>query len=133
MRSFRLPRWIVPAVLVAGVALVAPPGQSALAKGKALKIEPLFQKNCMRCHNINGVNSVCPDLSTIGKRHDAAYIRQSILEPNAYIVPGFPKDVMPLNFKEQLTPQQVDKIVAFLLTLKGQTIDKARAKQGVKW
>ena len=90
---------------------------------------PLFTQWCARCHNINGMNAVCPDLSTIGQRRDEAYIRQSILDPNAYIVPGFPKDVMP-NFSKILKPAEVDALVTYLVTLKGQTADPNLAGKG---
>jgi len=93
-----------------------------------VQVPALFTDNCARCHNINGVNAVCPDLSTIGLRRDAAYIRQSILDPNAYIVPGYPMNVMPLNFAQVLKPEEVDTLVKFLLTLKGQTVDPNRPK-----
>jgi|SRR5579863_693011 len=107
---------------------------AAPATGAAkIDIPKEFTDNCARCHNINGLRAVCPDLSTIGLRADAAYIRQSILDPNAVIVPGFPADVMPQNFAKILTSGQVDTLVQFLLTLKGQTADPGRVGKAVKW
>jgi complex iron-sulfur molybdoenzyme family reductase subunit gamma len=88
--------------------------------------------HCARCHNINGRNAVCPDLGDVGKRHDAAYLRESVLDPNAYVVPGFPKDVM-LNFTPILKPAEVDDVVAYMVTLKGQTIDPRVKDLGVRW
>ncbi|HEX7929111.1 MAG TPA: cytochrome c [bacterium] len=95
-------------------------------------LDPLFVQHCARCHNVNGINGVCPDLSTIGARRDEAYIRESIVDPNAYIVPSFPKDVMP-RFALILKPEEVDHLVKYLLTLKGQYRDEERIKKGVKW
>ena len=46
-----------------------------------------------------------------------AYIETSILNPSAYVVDGF-KDVMPKNFGKDLTSDDFNAIVAFLLTLK---------------
>lgn len=46
------------------------------------------------------------------------YIRQSILEPNAYVVPGFPKRQMIQNLGEILTEDQIDDLIAFLITIK---------------
>jgi hypothetical protein len=46
------------------------------------------------------------------------YIRQSILEPDAYVVEGFPARQMLQNFDEILKNEQLDDLVAFLLTLK---------------
>lgn len=131
MNPNRIARRVWPAALLA-LGLVLSLGAPARAEGTDHKMEPLFKQHCMRCHNINGVRGVCPDLSDIGARRDEAYIRTSILEPNAYVVPGFPKDVMPF-FKFILKPEEVDKLVAYLETLKGQTVDKERVGKGVKW
>lgn len=45
------------------------------------------------------------------------YLRESILEPNAFVVPGFAPDVMFQRYQATLTPGQVDDLVAYLLTL----------------
>ncbi|MEE9248366.1 MAG: cytochrome c, partial [Dehalococcoidia bacterium] len=44
------------------------------------------------------------------------YIRQSILDPNSFVVGGFPPGIMPANFAETLSSQDIDNLVAFLLT-----------------
>jgi len=80
---------------------------------------------------------VCPNLGNIateaarivrsreyrGKARDAAgYIRESIVEPNAYIVPGSNyrtaegRSVMPPDFAQTLTREEIDDLVAFLMT-----------------
>ncbi|GAB4498488.1 MAG: hypothetical protein OHK003_10880 [Anaerolineales bacterium] len=46
------------------------------------------------------------------------YLRQSILEPNAFIVPGYPEGQMIQNFGDILTEEQINDLIAFLLTLK---------------
>ena len=120
------------AMAIALVAVVACGAGLVRAQDAAHTPDPLFTQYCARCHNINGINGVCPDLSTIGARRDEAYIRESIMEPNAYIVPGFPKDVMP-KFSLILKPEEVDQLVKYLLTLKGQTVDHDRVHKGVKW
>jgi mono/diheme cytochrome c family protein len=94
--------------------------------------DPLFTQWCARCHNINGMNTVCPDLSTIGLRQTEGYILQSIVDPNAYIVPGFPRDVMP-NFAQTLKPEEIVKLVAYLMSLKGQTADPNVVGKKVQW
>lgn len=45
------------------------------------------------------------------------YLRQSILEPNAFIVPGYPSGQMIQNFGDILTEEQIQDLIAFLLTL----------------
>lgn len=46
------------------------------------------------------------------------YIRESILKPNAYIVEGFNKDDMYQKWGEDLTPQEIEDLIAYLLTEK---------------
>jgi cytochrome c oxidase subunit 2 len=50
---------------------------------------------------------VLPDLS-------AEEIRQSIVDPNAEIAPGYQPGVMPQDFGETLTPDQLDALVEYL-------------------
>ncbi|MFC1997634.1 hydrogenase iron-sulfur subunit [Chloroflexota bacterium] len=46
------------------------------------------------------------------------YIKESILEPDAYIVEGYPSGQMLPDLDEKLTPKQIDDLVAFLMTMK---------------
>lgn len=94
---------------------------------------------CAACHSIApNVNIVGPSLAGIastaatrirgsdyhGQAKDAAgYIRESILEPNAHVLPGPTyaaggRSLMPGDYAQTLKPEQVDQIVAYLLTLK---------------
>ncbi len=65
-----------------------------------------------------------PSLAGIGTRAaehipdmDArTYIEQSILNPDAYIVEGFP-NAMPNDFGKKLSGEELDALVHFLLTL----------------
>ena len=41
--------------------------------------------------------------------------RESIVDPNKQIAPGYPPNIMPPNFGQTLTPKQIDDLVAFLL------------------
>ena len=45
------------------------------------------------------------------------YLRQSILEPDAYVVDGYPAGQMLGGYEETLTNQEIDALVLFLLTL----------------
>lgn len=79
-------------------------------------------RGCVGCHQLDSVGAMGdtgPNLSDIGARHDAAYIRESILNPNAVIAPTCPEgaceaNVMP-QFGQILSPEQADALVAFLL------------------
>ncbi|NPA06563.1 MAG: cytochrome c [Chloroflexi bacterium] len=96
------------------------------------KGEELFNQNplganagCVTCHSIEpGVQLVGPSLAGIATTaaervpgmSAEEYIRQSIVDPNAYIVEGFPEGLMPSY--SDLPPEQIDALVAYLMTLK---------------
>jgi mono/diheme cytochrome c family protein len=72
---------------------------------------------CVGCHKLGTEGGVVgPDLSRIGARQSAAQIRESILDPDARIAPGFEqfKGIMPKTFGDQLTAAQLEAIVRFL-------------------
>ena len=46
------------------------------------------------------------------------YLHQSIVEPNAFIVPGFPEGQMIQNFGKILTEEEINDLIAFLMTMK---------------
>ncbi|MCB0065400.1 MAG: cytochrome c [Caldilineaceae bacterium] len=50
----------------------------------------------------------------------AQYIYQSITDPNSFVVPGYPSNVMPQNFSSTMSPAQIADMVAFLLQQNGQ-------------
>jgi ferredoxin/cytochrome c551/c552 len=81
---------------------------------------------CRVCHSLEpDVRLVGPSLAGVAARAGqqapdltaAEYLRQSILEPNAHVVEGFPANQMPPTYAETLTDQQVSDLVGFLLTL----------------
>ncbi len=45
------------------------------------------------------------------------YLRQSIVDPDAYVVPGFPAGQMLAGLGDVLSPEDLDSLIAFLLTL----------------
>lgn len=97
---------------------------------------------CGGCHTIpgipNAVGQVGPNLSNIGNNAasrvaglDAeAYLRESILNPSAFIAPecpngACPENVMPPNMGERLTTKELDLIVGHLLSLTGAGVTSA--------
>ena len=46
-----------------------------------------------------------------------AYLQQAIVNPDAHVVDGFTAGVMYQNYEEALTKEQINALVAFLLTL----------------
>ena len=82
--------------------------------------------HCAQCHALETNTIVIgPSLTGVATRAamrdssgDAqAYIETSILNPSAYVVSGF-KDVMPKSFAKDLTSDEFNAVVQFLLTLK---------------
>jgi cytochrome c oxidase subunit 2 len=92
-----------------------PQGAAALFKSSTL--------SCASCHVLSAAGSsgtLGPDLDYLaayakraGKPLDA-FIRESILDPSAYIEPGCP-NAMPPNFKDLIQPDQLDQLVAYLV------------------
>ncbi len=99
------------------------------AAGKALFEQSMLgsQPGCITCHSLEpDAVIVGPSLAGIGSRAATRvegmsaeeYIRQSIVEPDAYVVEGFDPGVMVQVFGEELSEQQINDLVAYLLTLK---------------
>jgi cytochrome c551/c552 len=87
------------------------------APGKGL----FLSNGCNGCHTFTPANShgtIGPDLdklpqyATQAKQPLDKFVRESIVAPNAYVQPGFPKGVMP-SFK-QLSTSDVTALVQFL-------------------
>jgi mono/diheme cytochrome c family protein len=90
-----------------------PPGSAAA--GRAV----FTSAGCGGCHTFapaGASGSVGPDLDEALQGKDAEFIRQSIVDPNAEITQGFSAGVMPQNFGQELSPQQLDNLVAFLMS-----------------
>jgi len=55
---------------------------------------------------------------------DEAYLRESLLEPNAKVVAGYPR-LMP-SYQGQLTPTEVDRLVCYVESLGAEGAPPAR-------
>jgi cytochrome c oxidase subunit II len=72
---------------------------------------------CATCHTLADAGAkgeVGPDLDKVLKGKDAAFIKESILDPDKEIAAGFQPGVMPSNFGDTLSPEQVDALVKYL-------------------
>lgn len=81
---------------------------------------------CVICHSVQRDRVlVGPSLFGVGTRAVSRipgvsaedYLRQAIVDPDAYIVNGFPAGQMLPDFARTLSRQQIDDLVAYLLTL----------------
>lgn len=77
---------------------------------------------CIACHSLDGSVGVGPSYLGLGERAATAiegysaeeYVRESIVNPCAFVVEGF-NCVMPQNYGDQLSPQDLADLVAFTL------------------
>jgi cytochrome c oxidase subunit 2 len=98
------------------------------AKGKPRGAQLFQEKGCMACHSTDGTPRVGPTLKglfsktvivmTEGKERnivaDEAYLRRSILEPNADAVKGFPP-IMPPG---KMTEDEINEVIQYIKELK---------------
>ncbi len=78
---------------------------------------------CVACHSLDGTPGVGPSYLGLGERAGSMiegysaeeYIRESILRPCDYVVEGF-NCVMPQNYADQLSSQDLADLVAFALS-----------------
>jgi len=74
---------------------------------------------CGACHKVAGqAGALGPDLTQIGGSRDESHLRRAILEPNADITEGFPPNMMPGNYGQQLYASELEVLVAYLAGLK---------------
>jgi cytochrome c oxidase subunit 2 len=105
-------------------------GQEMQAKLPSSGTQLFQERGCKACHSIDGTPGLGPTLKglfgktvtvlTDGKERklvaDEAYLRKSILEPNADVAVGFPP-IMPSQ-KGLLTDQEIDALISYLKGLK---------------
>ena len=92
-----------------------------IAQGQAV-----FNARCATCHAlVPDTIIIGPSLYGVATRAETRvdglsakeYIMMSILRPGDYVVDGF-NNVMITNFAKELTGEELDSLVAFLMTLK---------------
>ncbi len=83
---------------------------------------------CLACHSVDGSKSVGPTWKGLfGSERtlsdgtkvtaDEAYLKESILEPKAKVVEGYP-GIMPTNFGETLSELDIQALIAYIRSLK---------------
>jgi mono/diheme cytochrome c family protein len=106
---------------VMGVSAVAAP------TGPQTPQQIFTSKGCIGCHAIKPedegkvmvgpylgkLNEVAPTRKPDMKAED--YVYESIVNPSAFNVPDFPSGVMPANFKDTISEEDLQKLVAWLL------------------
>lgn len=81
---------------------------------------------CRACHVIGGHGgNLAPSLERTGVQaaqrvpgqSAEAYLRQSLLDPNAYVGEGFTRGLMPADLGDRMTAREMEALVQYLLSL----------------
>ncbi len=96
----------------------APAGGTTTTGASTAEGAQLFtSQGCSGCHTLKAANATGttgPDLDKALAGKPASFIRTSIVDPNAFIAPGYQPNVMPQTFGNTLTPAQIDALVKYL-------------------
>jgi cytochrome c oxidase subunit 2 len=99
--------------------------QPTSPSGDAAAGKSIFaDQGCGSCHTFGpagATGTIGPNLNEALERDAdragkplAEFVRESIVEPDAFIAPGFEPGVMPKTFGESLNEQQLADLVAYL-------------------
>ena len=90
-------------------------------------IGPNKAPGCKTCHSLEADRKIVgPSMAGIAIMAQSnplgssaeEFLRQSIVNPDEYVLEGFPAGVMYKRYEQDLSPQQVEDLVAFLMSLK---------------
>ena len=86
-------------------------------------------QECYNCHKIGGKGSVKkrgPTMDNIGSLMKPEEMKEKITNPRSWMAEGFEKEYnkkqMPDKYKELMTDQEIDALVAYLATLKDASV-----------
>lgn len=98
--------------LYAGVPGAAPP---RVPGGPGAQV--FANSGCDACHTLAAAEAggvTGPNLDEVLPGQDEAMVRESIVEPDKEVTPGYPP-VMPTNFEQSLTPKEIEDLVKYLI------------------
>jgi mono/diheme cytochrome c family protein len=81
-----------------------------------------FATNCGGCHVLSQANTTGqtgPNLDESLPGWSPDEISEQIINPNSQVAPGFAPNVMPQNYSEVLTPEQLQQLVEYLAQATG--------------
>lgn len=122
-------QWVAKRRQRAGDGGVAAAGGDAAAAGKAI----FTDSGCGACHTLGDAGSdakigpALDDLATgdavrFGKQNGQSpeeYVRTAIVDPGAFVVPDFPAGTMPTSYGDDLSDEEIDTLVKYLLGVSG--------------
>jgi cytochrome c oxidase subunit II len=93
--------------------------EEAAAAGGTTQGRQLFTSlGCGSCHSLADAGTqaqVGPDLDNALRGKEADFVRESIVSPDAEIAQGFQSGVMPGDYGERISDEQLDGLVEYLL------------------
>jgi cytochrome c oxidase subunit 2 len=96
--------------------------QREAAAGATQGQQIFLTSGCGSCHTLADADTtqeVGPNLDMVVPGQDADSVRQSIVDPDAEISPGFQPGLMPSDYQDRLSEQQLDALVDYLLEVAG--------------
>jgi mono/diheme cytochrome c family protein len=97
----------------AGVPGAAPP---KVAGGPGAQV--FVNTGCNGCHTFAAAEAggvTGPNLDEVLPGESEAAVSKMITDPNAEIVKGYPPNVMPQNYEQELSPKELEDLVKYLL------------------
>jgi cytochrome c oxidase subunit 2 len=104
-------------------------GGDEAAAGRRLFVDT----GCQGCHTLadaDATGTTGPELDDLaaqaakyGRQEGLSpteYVKTSIEDPNAFVVPGFPENLMPATYSDQLSAAEIDTLVEYLLGVSGE-------------
>jgi mono/diheme cytochrome c family protein len=93
-------------------------GEANLASGDPKAGAQVFEaQGCGGCHSLQAAGStgtIGPNLDTALAGKDPQFIETSIVDPSAEIADGFQDGIMPADFGDVLSPEDLANLVAYL-------------------
>ena len=113
---------------------------NAVSTGDVEKGKAEYMMHCTACHNNNEVSNapyhMAPNLSNIGGYTSLAYLKESLIDSSAVVVPGYNRNQYPnspwymldadgnrmstMPNYDWMSDEQIEDIAAYLQTLKGE-------------
>jgi cytochrome c oxidase subunit II len=92
-------------------------GEAAAPDGKTL-FTTGSEPACGSCHALADAGTdatIGPDLDKVRKGKEAAFIQQSIEEPGAEVAQGYQDGIMPTNYGDTLSPEEIKALTDYLV------------------
>lgn len=92
-----------------------PAGDPAAGKEIFTSAQPAPCSTCHTLKEAGATQTIGPNLDEVLKGKDAAFIHESIVDPNAEVATGYQPGIMPQAYGDELDEKQLADLVAFLV------------------